>query len=433
MAKTVIQVEEVWKRYRLGVIGATTLRDELKRLGAKLRNKEDPTVPLDKVNHLNHKAKGSYVWALQNINLEIKEGEVIGIIGNNGAGKSTLLKILSKITAPTSGCVKIKGRMASLLEVGTGMHPELTGIENIYLNGAILGMSRREIKEKLDDIIDFAGIAKYADTPVKRYSSGMGVRLGFAVAAFLEADILVVDEVLAVGDVEFQKRAVGKMKEMSSRQGRTVLFVSHNMASIQSLCQRGILLHQGKVAFDGPVTLCIEQYMGLNNRMGQNESIRTRTDREGDGRVRFTSIELLSNQSVCTTVASGAHVTLRLYYTVNHSNPISDYDLSVNLYNSMGEFMGHLTTMTACTPPLPELKGSGYIDIDIPKLPLSEGIYRVDLYIASQGQIHDYIENAYNLLVSGGSFYGTERNSRPYWYGRRVLIDHRFVFPTNGK
>lgn len=433
MAKTVIHIEDVWKRYRLGVIGATTLRDDLRRWAAKLRGKEDPTVPLDKSNHLNSKTKDAYTWALKNINLEIEQGEVIGIIGKNGAGKSTLLKILSKITPPTRGRVKIRGRIASLLEVGTGMHPELTGIENVYLNGAILGMSRREVKAKLDDIIDFAGIAKHADTPVKRYSSGMRVRLGFAVAAFLEPDILIVDEVLAVGDAEFQKRAVGKMKEVSSGQGRTVLFVSHNMASVQHLCQRGILLHQGKVAFDGPVTPCIEQYVGLNNRMGQNESLMTRTDREGDGRVRFTSVEMLSNQRVCATVESGAHVTIRLYYTVNQSNPISDYDLCINLYDKVGDFLGYLTTMTACIPPLPELKGSGYIDVDIPKLPLSEGIYRMDLYIASKGQKHDYVENACNLVVSGGSFYGTERNSRPYWYGRHVLIDYKFIFPTHDK
>ncbi|GIV39998.1 MAG: ABC transporter ATP-binding protein [Thermonema sp.] len=260
MTKSVIKVENVWKQYRLGVIGATTLRDDLKRRWARLWGKEDPTLTIDQTNRLADKATEPYTWALQDINIEIEEGEVVGIIGKNGAGKSTLLKILSKITPPTKGQVKIRGRIASLLEVGTGMHPELTGIENIYLNGAILGMSRREVRQKLDDIIDFAGIAKYADTPVKRYSSGMRVRLGFAVAAFLEPDILIVDEVLAVGDAEFQKRAVGKMKEVSSGQGRTVLFVSHNMASVQTLCQRGILLDQGKVLFDGNVEKAVGYY-----------------------------------------------------------------------------------------------------------------------------------------------------------------------------
>jgi lipopolysaccharide transport system ATP-binding protein len=224
MSDTVIKVENLSKLYRLGEVGTGTLSHDLNRWFAKIRGKEDPFAKVGHINDRTQKAeKGEYVWALKDINFEVKQGEVLGIIGKNGAGKSTLLKILSRVTAPTAGEVKIKGRVSSLLEVGTGFHPELTGRENIYMNGTIHGMRRREVKAKLDEIVDFAGVAKYLDTPVKRYSSGMTVRLGFAVAAFLEPEILIVDEVLAVGDAEFQKKAIGKMEEVSKEGGRTVL------------------------------------------------------------------------------------------------------------------------------------------------------------------------------------------------------------------
>ena len=258
---TVIQIQNLSKMYRLGQVGTGTLAHDLNRWWCRLRGKEDPYQKIGETNDREASGDSDYVWALKDIDLEVKRGDRIGIIGRNGAGKSTLLKILSKVTGPTKGVINVKGRLASLLEVGTGMHPEMTGRENIYLNGAILGMSRREITKKLDAIVDFAGVARYIDTPVKRYSSGMKVRLGFAVAAHLEPDILVVDEVLAVGDAEFQKKAVGKMQEVSEGEGRTILFVSHNMASVERLCNKGVLIENGMVTENGSATRVIEKYL----------------------------------------------------------------------------------------------------------------------------------------------------------------------------
>ena len=262
MSNTIIKLENISKQYRLGQVGTQTLRGDLQRWWHTLRGKEDPTLKIGASNKLDS-IEGEYVWALKDINLEVKQGEILGVIGKNGAGKSTLLKLLSRVTSPTTGSIKVKGRIASLLEVGTGFHPELTGRENIFLNGAIMGMTKAEIKSKFDEIIDFSGVAKYVDTPVKRYSSGMYVRLAFAVAAHLEPDILVVDEVLAVGDAEFQKKAIGKMQDISSGGGRTVLFVSHNMDSIRKLCSTGILLKNGMINFIGSINETIEAYISI--------------------------------------------------------------------------------------------------------------------------------------------------------------------------
>lgn len=259
MSEIAIKLENISKQYRLGHIGTGTLSHDLNRWWSLFRGKEDPSLKIGSNNNLS-KVDSNYVWALKDINFEIKKGEILGIIGKNGAGKSTLLKLLSKVTGPTTGQIKVDGRIASLLEVGTGFHPELTGRENIFLNGAILGMRKSEINKKLDEIIDFAGVSKYVDTPVKRYSSGMYVRLAFAVAAHLEPDILVVDEVLAVGDVEFQKKAIGKMKDVSQGEGRTVLFVSHNMSSIQNLCKTGIILENGLLKLQSNINDVISRY-----------------------------------------------------------------------------------------------------------------------------------------------------------------------------
>lgn len=257
----VIKVENLSKQYRLGNVGLGSLSHDLNRwYQTVLRGREDPYLKIGETNDRASKGESEYVWALRDINFDVKQGEVLGIIGRNGAGKSTLLKILSRTTGPTTGSIKIKGRVASLLEVGTGFHPELTGRENIFLNGAILGMTKQEIRSKFDEIVAFAGVERYVDTPVKRYSSGMYVRLAFAVAAHLEPEILIVDEVLAVGDVEFQKKAIGKMKEVSEGQGRTVLFVSHNMASLQSLCTKGLLLLDGKMETMGTIQQAINAY-----------------------------------------------------------------------------------------------------------------------------------------------------------------------------
>lgn len=259
---TVIKVENLSKQYRLGTIGTGTLSHDLNRWWHKVRGKEDPYLKVGQVNDRTQKSgTGDYVWALKDVNFEVKQGEVLGVIGKNGAGKSTLLKILSRTTLPTTGSVKIKGRIASLLEVGTGFHPELTGRENIFLNGAILGMRKAETQSKFDEIVDFAGVDKYVDTPVKRYSSGMYVRLAFAVAAHLDPEILVVDEVLAVGDIEFQNRALGKMRDVSNEEGRTVLFVSHNLQAVKAMCSKVVVMDKGQITFDGSAETGLSYYL----------------------------------------------------------------------------------------------------------------------------------------------------------------------------
>jgi lipopolysaccharide transport system ATP-binding protein len=261
MNNTILKIENLSKQYRLGVVGTGTMGDDLKRWWANVRGKEDPFLKIGDVNDRATKGSSDYVWALKDINFEVQQGEVLGIIGKNGAGKSTLLKILSKITSPTTGSIKSKGRVASLLEVGTGFHGEMTGRENIFLNGAILGMTKKEITDKLDEIIAFSGCERYIDTPVKRYSSGMTVRLAFAVAAFLEPDILIIDEVLAVGDAEFQKKAIGKMQDISRQGGRTVLFVSHNMDAVMRLCTKVMLLKDGTILEYGSTAKIIDSYL----------------------------------------------------------------------------------------------------------------------------------------------------------------------------
>ena len=261
MSDIAIRVESLGKQYRLGEIGTGSLSHDLSRWLARMRGKEDPFAKIGEANDRTTKGSSEYVWALRDVNFDVKKGEVLGIIGRNGAGKSTLLKILSKVTAPTTGNIKIKGRIASLLEVGTGFHPDLTGRENVYLNGAILGMSKAEINRKFDEIVDFSGVERYIDTPVKRYSSGMYVRLAFAVAAFLEPEILIVDEVLAVGDAEFQKKCLGRMKDVSTNDGRTVLFVSHSMEAVKNICTAGVLMRNGELVYSGTASNAVDYYI----------------------------------------------------------------------------------------------------------------------------------------------------------------------------
>ena len=262
---TAIEFNNISKIYRLGTVSTGTLAHDIKRWWTvNVQHKEDPYLKIGETNDRSSKGESEYVWALKDIDFKVEQGDVVGIIGKNGAGKSTLLKILSKVTAPTTGSIRARGRIGSLLEVGTGFHPEMTGRENIYMNGAILGMTKQEIGRKLDEIVDFSGCERYIDTPVKRYSSGMMVRLGFAVAAHLDPEILVVDEVLAVGDAEFQKKAIGKMQDVSRGEGRTVLFVSHNMAAVKNLCKRGVLLGNGQVQLMGSVDNVVEEYLKAN-------------------------------------------------------------------------------------------------------------------------------------------------------------------------
>lgn len=261
-----IEFNNISKQYRLGLVSTRTLSHDLNRWWKmNIRGKEDPYLKIGEVNDRAHRGESDYVWALRDIDFKVEQGDVLGIIGKNGAGKSTLLKILSKVTTPSTGTIKARGRIASLLEVGTGFHPEMTGRENIYMNGAIMGMTKAEISRKFDEIVDFSGVERYIDTPAKRYSSGMTVRLGFAIAAHLDPEILVVDEVLAVGDAEFQKKAIGKMQDVSKGEGRTVLFVSHNMGSIATLCNKGIVLSNGEIIFNGGVENAIEKYIASDN------------------------------------------------------------------------------------------------------------------------------------------------------------------------
>lgn len=287
----VIQVENLSKLYRLGQVGTGSIFHDVNRWWHTVRGKEDPYMRVGEVNDRTQKGKSDYVWALKDINFEVEQGEVLGIIGRNGAGKSTLLKILSRTTSPTTGAIKVKGRIASLLEVGTGFHPELSGRDNIFMNGTILGMTRAEIKSKFDEIVEFAGVERYLDTPVKRYSSGMYVRLAFAVAAHLESEILIVDEVLAVGDIEFQKKCLGKMKDVSEKQGRTVLFVSHNMQSIAQLCNQVFLIEKGSLIAKDSYDIITNTYLRPQKNSfylnGKNQ----------DKKIYFKSIKLIDSQN----------------------------------------------------------------------------------------------------------------------------------------
>jgi lipopolysaccharide transport system ATP-binding protein len=330
----VLKVENLSKLYRLGEVGTGTISHDLNRWWARMRGKEDPYSLVGQTNDRSQKAESDYVWALKDINFEVEQGEILGIIGRNGAGKSTLLKILSQITSPTTGEIKTKGRIASLLEVGTGMHPEMTARENIYLNGAILGMTKKEIAAKFDEIIDFSGCTMYVDTPLKRFSSGMRVRLGFAVAAFLEPEILIVDEVLAVGDAEFQKKAIGKMKDISSGGGRTVLFVSHNMASVKSLCTRGIVLENGGLVFDGSTEEAVSFYL---NRGAENNNTKLFGDNIHNDTFHLHSIQLRNADEQGEGAPLTENNAIELHTKITVFNEPERYHITYHLYNEMGE------------------------------------------------------------------------------------------------
>jgi lipopolysaccharide transport system ATP-binding protein len=300
-----IKVENLSKAYQLGQIGTGTISRDLERWVARMRGKEDPFLKIGETNDRTTVSKSNVVWSLKDINFEIQQGDAVGIIGRNGAGKSTLLKLLSRVTSPTAGVIKAKGRIASLLEVGTGFHPELTGRENIYLNGAILGMRKKEIDRKFDEIVNFSGVDRYIDTPVKRYSSGMYVRLAFAVAAHLESEILIVDEVLAVGDAEFQQKCLGKMKDVSTNQGRTVLFVSHNMAAVKSLCTKGQVLSNGKMLFSGEVNAAVKSYLSSNDAQMQIKSVWNIDEAPGGNKLKLISLNLKPTKGESIDINSG--------------------------------------------------------------------------------------------------------------------------------
>ena len=308
---TSIIFDNISKQYRLGLVSTRTLSHDLNRwYTVNILRKDDPYLKVGEVNDRSKKGESEYIWALKDINFKVNQGDVLAIIGKNGAGKSTLLKILSKVTAPTTGIIKAKGRIASLLEVGTGFHPEMTGRENIYMNGSIMGMTKAEITKKLDEIVDFSGIERYIDTPAKRYSSGMTVRLGFAIAAHLEPEILVVDEVLAVGDAEFQKKAIGKMQEVSNGEGRTVLFVSHNMAAVKNLCKTGIVLKDGMLDFSGNVKEAVDYYTMTNYSKTEEIYYNNLRSAPGNDKVRIRSMEVKASNGRTITIESGIDVSL---------------------------------------------------------------------------------------------------------------------------
>ena len=409
---TAIEFNHVGKQYRLGLVSTGTLSHDLNRWWqTAILRREDPYLKIGDVNDRSAKADSEYVWALRDIDFKVEQGDVVGIIGKNGAGKSTLLKLLSKVTAPTVGTIRARGRFASLLEVGTGFHAEMTGRENIYMNGAILGMSKAEIDRKIDEIIDFSGCEKYIDTPVKRYSSGMTVRLGFAVAAFLDPEILVVDEVLAVGDAEFQKKAIGKMKDVSSNDGRTVLFVSHNMASIRQLCKTGMLLDKGSIVKMGDVNELVDYYLRGQQALDDFE-------RKGNGGVRVTAfradkerVELGKNLVVdvtlkvnrdCDRVDLSFDVKDDAYSQVTH---ISNYDSQFHLLNvKAGE-----TYQVRCV---------------IENINLAPGTYAADLWVGSPYEMYDWLKECVRFYVVQNEVF--VQRETPYDPTSKVVLPSRW-------
>jgi len=408
--KTVIKIENLSKLYRLGEVGTGTLSHDLNRWWqTKIMNREDPYTQVAHVNDRTQKAeKGEHIWALKDINLEVKQGEVLGIIGKNGAGKSTLLKLLSRVTSPTTGTIKTKGRLASLLEVGTGFHPEMTGRENIYMNGTIMGMRKWEIDSKLDEIVDFAGVAKYLDTPTKRYSSGMTVRLGFAIAAFLEPEILVVDEVLAVGDAEFQKKAIGKMQDVSKGEGRTVLFVSHNMGSVSKLCSNGIVLGEGTIKFSGNIKDAISNYiLGFNKSNEKNRwySInKSVLDKCKSSVLDIESVDLQNISRPQYPIASGDDLQISINYKPKQK--VLSPAFVIKIFDKYGVELLRFSNMPISGYEISNLKENNKVNITIMDLPLVKGAFSIDI-----GFVHESVawyingESLIQLHVDGQDVY----------------------------
>lgn len=336
----VIKVEELSKAYQLGEIGTGTISRDLERWFAKIRGKEDPFLKVGEVNDRTARGDSDIVWSLRDINFDILQGESVGVIGRNGAGKSTLLKLLSRVTAPTTGQIKVKGRIASLLEVGTGFHPELTGKENVYLNGAILGMRKKEIDRKFDEIVEFSGVERYIETPVKRYSSGMYVRLAFAVAAYLESEILIVDEVLAVGDAEFQQKCLGKMKDVSTRQGRTVLFVSHNMSAVLNLCNKGVVLRNGLLDYCGNLREAVQLYQN-SNMTRSNEWIADKSSPLPQ--IRHASLDLEEEQPNLTL-----KIKVKIGSAANNSPAFIAFDIKNGFGTTIMQAIPSITPFLEC-------------------------------------------------------------------------------------
>lgn len=425
---TAIEFSNIGKQYRLGLVSTKTLSHDLNRWWqTAVLHKEDPYLKIGSTNDRSKVADSEYVWALKDINLKVEQGDVVGIIGKNGAGKSTLLKLLSRVTGPTTGTIKARGRIGSLLEVGTGFHSEMTGRENIFMNGAILGMTKAEINRKLDEIVDFSGCERYIDTPVKRYSSGMMVRLGFAVAAHLDPEILVVDEVLAVGDAEFQKKAIGKMQDVSRGEGRTVLFVSHNMASIRHLCHTGVMLENGQLAFLGSAEDAIDLYMSSNLKDVEDVPVSDYPRPHGcNGVMRFTSIAFLNKDNTPVNPHCGQFVRIQLGLEV-----LKDCDgceLAIDLFSQSGALLMNFSSIPV-NGELSLKKGKRFVSCDIERLPLTGGVYNLSLWASTLGgECADYLESAVRMEVQDDDFYhsGKLLNSK-HVHGKVVLSDYKWM------
>ena len=426
-----IEFEHVSKQYRLGLVSTKTLSHDIRRFWiTNVLGKEDPYLKIGETNDRATKGSSDYVWALRDIDFKVEQGDVVGIIGKNGAGKSTLLKLLSRVTGPTTGTIRAHGRIGSLLEVGTGFHGEMTGRENIFMNGAILGMSRNEIQSKLDEIIDFSGCERYIDTPVKRYSSGMTVRLGFAVAAFLEPEILVVDEVLAVGDAEFQKKAIGKMQDVSYGEGRTVLFVSHNMTSVKQLCQHGILLENGQIAFMGSAEDTIGRYLSVNLE-GLDKPLLERKDREGNGKIRFTNVVFRNEKGDAVTEAFvGTPLTIEMYFQVNDPDvELSKAVMACSLSDSYGLIVANWVS-DEMDHDFSNIKKDGKIVLHISALNLRPQTYNfgVQLSIGDTATSNwcDAVTPATQLTILNDAIYTPGVNLKE-WRGHMAMIPAKYI------
>jgi lipopolysaccharide transport system ATP-binding protein len=395
--RPIIKVEDLSKLYYLGESSAaySTLRETLMDVARR------------PFRYIRGNTNAPMLWALKDVSFEVTPGDVVGIIGRNGAGKSTLLKVLSRIAEPTTGRVELYGRVASLLEVGTGFHPELTGRENIFLNGSILGMTRKEIETKFDEIVAFAEVEKFIDTPVKRYSSGMYVRLAFAVAAHLEPEILVVDEVLAVGDAVFQKKCLGRMRDVANT-GRTVIFVSHNMAAVSSLCSKAMVLWEGKVEYPlSSVEGAVQQYLTQVHKITKMK-LAERTDRQGNGKVRITDFAAFDNQgNELEYLATGQEVEFRVYYSSNEVN-VQNVAVAIGISSNSGSFVSMLSNQVAGDA-FETIARDGYFTCRIKKLPLMPGNYTAGLIVRANEVILDWIQQAVTIVVEPGDFYGTGR------------------------
>lgn len=419
--EVVIKVENLGKQYRLGEIGIGSFADEFRHLIHKIKGKTNEGNIAENDRTVAAR-KGDIVWAVKDVNFEVKKGEVVGIIGKNGAGKSTLLKMLSRVTAPSVGSIKVKGRIASLLEVGTGFHPDLTGRENIFLNGAILGMTKAEIRSKFDEIVDFSGVARYIDTPVKRYSSGMYVRLAFAVAAHLEPEILIVDEVLAVGDVEFQRKCLGKMKDVSG-EGRTVIFVSHNMGAVKALCHTGIVMKNGTLDFAGNINDCVTQYLKINTTENDGDIV---IDKKGIGtaEAKIERIQLLSEENETTnTIMYRSPIKLKFY--IDSSIEIPRVSLDVKISDKDGSILFHALN-TYFNEPFELNKGKNTFEVEIENQLLPGNfLMTVGVHNASTTLTIDYHENIVGFEVIKAA--KTASESYPYeWVVAPAMVGSKW-------